>query len=490
MKFETITKSKCYLLVIYISFTSYIFGQSEIIWDTALSVADAQFGNTKPRIVLNGDGEPVVVFGKNNGELYLARKNGTQFTLPQQLAASGVAYVTNWTSADIGSKGDTIYVVFKAYPLEGGPIYLVRSFDGGVSVSSSMIVDHQQTGVGWLPSLDIDDDGQPHIVYMGHDQNWTNPQYYIMHSSDQGTSFSGAQSLTNTIPVEACDCCPAELAINNEKQVLLYRNNNQNERDIFGVYSNDSGSSFPSFCNLENLSWMVMSCPSTAPDGVIINDTLLSVSASKATGSYRIYLSKALVNNQITPEFVDSLVAPTQVSANQNHPRIKASDSHIAVCWHENLGSNYDVYVSVASVTNSSALYTTKLLANESQTGNQLYSDLVLNGNEIHVVYQDSPSGTVKYRRGIIGPTNQVLESAAPMLTCIPNPVKDDCIVSAPKAIGGIRIFNDAGQCIRSYKYAATECSEKVQLSTLGQGKYTLEVEFDNESAKIGIIKL
>ena len=136
MKFETITKSKCYLLVIYISFTSYIFGQSEIIWDTALSVADAQFGNTKPRIVLNGDGAPVVVFGNNNGELYLARKNGTQFTLPQELAVSGVAYVTNWISADIGSKGDTIYVVLKAYPLEGGPIYLVRCFDGGVSVSS------------------------------------------------------------------------------------------------------------------------------------------------------------------------------------------------------------------------------------------------------------------------------------------------------------------------------------------------------------------
>jgi hypothetical protein len=490
MKCATIPYIKVYLMLIFISISSSIFGQLEIVWEAAQSVAESQFGNIKPRIVLNGAGEPVVVFGKNNGELYLARKNGAQFTTPQQLAASGGAYVTNWTSADIGSKGDTIYIVYKAYPLETGPIYLVRSFDGGATLSNSMLIDHQQMGVAWLPSLDVDNNGQPHVVYMGHEQNWTDPQYYIKHSTDQGTSFSGALSLTNSIPVEACDCCPSELVIDNEKQVLLYRNNNQNERDIFGVYSNNSGSSFASFSNLENLSWMVMSCPSTAPDGVIINDTLFSVSSSKVTGSYRIYLSKALVSNQITPDFIDSLIAPSQVTANQNHPRIKASDSHMAVCWHENLGSNYDVYVSVASIANSSALYTSKHIANESQTGNQSFSDLTLNGNEIHVVYQDGPTGTVMYRKGLIGPTIQVFENTPPVLNCIPNPVKDVCLITAPKQIKGIRILNDAGQCIRSYDYGATQFSEKLQLSMLAQGKYTIEVEFNNGSAKTVIIKL
>ena len=102
MKCATIPYIKVYLMLIFISISSSIFGQLEIVWEAAQSVAESQFGNIKPRIVLNGAGEPVVVFGKNNGELYLARKNGAQFTTPQQLAASGGAYVTNWTSADIG----------------------------------------------------------------------------------------------------------------------------------------------------------------------------------------------------------------------------------------------------------------------------------------------------------------------------------------------------------------------------------------------------
>jgi len=63
-------------------------------------------------------------------------------------------------------------------------------------------------------------------------------------------------------------------------------------------------------------------------------------------------------------------------------------------------------------------------------------------------------------------------------------------MITAPKQIKGIRILNDAGQCIRSYDYVATQFSEKLQLSMLAQGKYTIEVEFNNGLAKTVIIKL
>jgi hypothetical protein len=56
-------------MLIFISISSSIFGQLEIVWEAAQSVAESQFGNIKPRIVLNGTGEPVVVFGKNTIEV-------------------------------------------------------------------------------------------------------------------------------------------------------------------------------------------------------------------------------------------------------------------------------------------------------------------------------------------------------------------------------------------------------------------------------------
>lgn len=466
------------------------YGQLEVTWQAPITVAASSFGSTKPRVVLNAEGMPVVVFGKNNGELYLSRMVSNAFGSPIQLASSGQAYVTNWTSADISAKGDTIMLAYKTYPLEIGAMYLVRSFDGGASIFDTQEIAHQQPGVAWLPSIKLDEAGHPHVIYMGHDQNWTNPQYYILHSTNWGASFLPSQPVTAAIPQEACDCCPAELVLAANKQVLLYRNNDQNLRDIYGVYSNDSGSNFLSACNTEQLDWLVTSCPSTAPDGVIINDTLWSVSASKASGAYRIYLSNASLDSQITRLATDSLVGPAQPSGNQNHPRMAASSEFIGITWHENTGTNYDVYVSLASTSFAEQLYNSKVLVSDNQTGNQLYSDLVLRGNEIHLVYQDNGSGTVVYRKGTIALTNNLVEPVSGRVSCWPNPVKDICQVQSTSPIQSIALYNEAGQRMASYTYPANQSTAQLHLAMLRAAKYTLKVQTTAGNFTLELLKL
>ena len=478
------------LLFILCFVSNLIFGQLNIEWETSIGVSNAQQGNTKPRIVLNGAKEPVVVFGKNSGELYLTKMVGNQFSAPQQFASNGMAYVNYWTSADLGSKGDTIYIVFKTLPLETGSIYLVRSFDGGTTLSDTILIDHQQPGVAWLPSLEVDQNGQPHVVYMGHDQNWISPNYYIIHSNDFGASFSNAQNITDGIAVEACDCCPSELVIEANQQVLLYRNNNQNLRDIYGVYSDNAGLDFLSNTNVENLNWLVNSCPSTAPDGVIVDDTLWSVGASKASGSYRVYLSKSHLTSQINSLLSDSLAAPAQVNANQNHPRIAASENYMAIVWHENTGSNYDVYVSVAPTFDGGQLYTTKILANEAVSGNQIYSDVVLDGNEIHIVYQDNSSGTVIYRKGTIIQNNAVENIVEPSFSCWPNPIRDKCSISSTMNMHRVTIFDGASKALQSYELDQPSTEMKLDLSQLMPGKYTIVVDFNFRKGSMEVIKL
>lgn len=478
------------ILVLLCIQTTNLYGQLYIAWDAPIEVAPAQLGNTKPRIVLNGDKEPVVVFGKNTGELYLAKMVGAQFSAPQQLATNGMAYVTYWTSADIGAHGDTIFVVFKTLPLETGPMYLIRSFDGGAALSDTILIDHLQAGVAWLPSLEVDQNGQPHVVYMGHDQNWLNPNYYLLHSNDFGSSFDAALNLTASIPDEACDCCPAELVISQEKQILLYRNNANNLRDIYGVYSANGGQNFQSSTNVENLNWFVTSCPSTAPDGVVINDTLWSVAASKASGAYRIYLSASALDTQISSFSTDSLAAPAQLSANQNHPRIAASQSFVATVWHENQGSNYDVFAAIAPTDAPSNLYNSKIQVNNVSTGSQINSDVALNNDTIHVVYQDNSTGTVMYRRGLIGQTNHLNGNELSKLSCHPNPIKNTCKLNAQWPIEFINVFNESGTLVAQQRYSNISNTVLLDLSNLAAGKYTLKVYFTSGATQITVLKI
>ena len=200
--------TKIYTTASFILLSFINFAQHSIAWEPEISVSDGSlYGNIRPRMTILENGNPVILYGNSGDEnLHISTWNGTSFNTPTQIVPAGMsAYVAHWTGPDIASKGDTIIAVFKLNPAETGNVYSVRSTDGGVTFSDTIRVDNHDDGVAWMPSMDIDDNGNPVITYMAHGPSWINPEYVLVNSDDAGLTYNPEFSVSTVIG-EACDC--------------------------------------------------------------------------------------------------------------------------------------------------------------------------------------------------------------------------------------------------------------------------------------------
>ncbi len=401
--------------------------QAPIVWEDTISVSDGSiYGNTRPRIVLNSQDDPVVVFGRNiDGSIHTAKFNGTDFDPPVQITPTGFqSYLANWTGPEIDASGDTIMIVFKENPIQEGHVYSVRSTNGGNSFSDPLRTDSHPVGVAWLPNIAFDNNGNPSVIYMVHDQVWLNPRFVVSHSDDGGITFNPEQEVTSIVPDEACDCCPATIAKQDNLQALLFRNNEGSIRDMYAVKSQDGGQSFPEYENIDYLNWMINQCPSTGPDAFIDDNHLFAVSASQASGRYRCYISKTDMVNTQSPETGFMLPAPESSVGNANFPRIHGNHDSLFVVWQASETSNYEVYCAYSSGDDFSSFEETKSQVNLVTSGTQSNPDLYYRNGYIHVVFQDGISGNVIYRRGRLSALG-VEENQNKDVLIYPNPATD-----------------------------------------------------------------
>ena len=423
--------NKLFKLSVYICiilpFNAFNQSQAPIVWEDTISVADGSiYGNTRPRIVLNSQDEPVVVFGRNiDGSIHTAKYNGLDFDPPVQITPNDFqSYLVNWTGPEIDASGDTIMMVFKENPLQEGHVYSVRSTDGGNSFSDPLRTDSHPVGVAWLPNIAFDNNGNPSVIYMVHDQVWLNPRYVVSHSDDGGITFNPEQEVTSIVPDEACDCCPAAIAKKDNLQALLFRNNEGGIRDMFAVKSQDGGLSFPDYQNIDYLNWMINQCPSTGPDAFIDNNTLFTVSASQASGRYRCYLAKTDMINTQAPENAFMLPSPESSVGNANFPRIHGKFDSLFVVWQASETSNYEVYCAYGSGGNFTSFEETKSQVNLVTSGTQSNPDLYYRNGYVHVVFQDGNTGNVIYRRGRLSALG-IEENQNKDVLIYPNPATD-----------------------------------------------------------------
>ena len=422
---------KLFKLSVYIClilpFNAFNQSQALIVWEDTISVATGSiYGNTRPRIVLNSQDEPVVVFGRNtDGGIHTAKFNGTDFDPPVQITPTGFqSYLANWTGPEIDASGDTIMMVFKESPIQEGHVYSVRSTDGGNSFSDPLRTDSHPVGVAWLPNIAFDNNGNPSVIYMVHDQVWLNPRFVVSHSNDGGITFNPEQEVTSIVPDEACDCCPATIAKQDNLQALVFRNNEGSIRDMFAVKSQDGGQSFSEYENIDYLNWMINQCPSTGPDAFIDESNLFVVSASQASGRYRCYISKTDMINTQSPETGFMLPAPESSVGNANFPRIHGNHDSLFVVWQAAETSNYEVFCAFASGDDFNSFEQTKSQVNLVNSGTQSNPDLYYRNGYVHVVFQDENTGNVVYRRGRLSALS-IEENQNKDVLIYPNPATD-----------------------------------------------------------------
>ena len=128
--------------------------------------------------------------------------------------------------------------VFIVYEQLQQGIFITRSDDGGVSFSPPNLVQGPvQGGYATLASVAIDGTGHPIVSYI---QDKNGALYQIRRSLDGGLNFQEPVTANTPAPGGAvCECCTSDMTTSGDSIWIVFRNNNQDLRDIWVSRSSD-----------------------------------------------------------------------------------------------------------------------------------------------------------------------------------------------------------------------------------------------------------
>ncbi|HLG04347.1 MAG TPA: T9SS type A sorting domain-containing protein [Bacteroidia bacterium] len=458
-----------------------------LTWGNEIIVAPGSiYGAVRPRIALDAAGEPTVIWGGSTTTqpLWAADWNGTGFATPVQLSPAGVdPYMQVWTGAEMAAGGNAIYVVFKREPFTSNNAYLVKSTDGGQTWSDTIFIGGASS---WLPSVAVTDNGNPVIVYM---ELLATGEYFTISSNDGGQTFTSPVNISSLAGTVACDCCPAYMDIEGNRQVVTWRRNSSNTRDIWMGVSNDGGATFPTGYDIDPTDWVVTSCPSVGPSPLLSGDSVITVYMSGASGGNRVYLSTA---NAITGQTGTSAMIAGSIPGTtmQTYPFIAGTGDTMIVVWQQTTSGNLDVWYSW-SLTGATSLYSNAAIANSITTNTQAYPHVVYGNGAFHLTWRDAVTNSIIYRKATISPSS-VEEQAISPVKVYPNPSGGNITIDlsafqnnvAPKAIG-IEVKDISGRIVESRKVTG---ESRVELTHQAAGTYLVVVrteEMENYVTRI-----
>ncbi len=465
------------LLLSILCFLNVIaFGQNQITWGITSDVSMSMYGYNFPRIVKDGGGDPLISW-THNSNMYFARWNGSGFTNPITLNSFPIAGA-GWMGPDIASKGDTIFAVYKKTP-EGDTsshVWCVGSFDGGMTFTPPVRVDYIGNNICRFPTVTIDGMGNPIVGFMRLDAGFGNAQWVVSKSTNLGASFStdvlasGWSSGTS----EVCDCCPSKIVADGNTVAMPYRDNNSNIRDSWVGISTDGGANFLGGMDVDQQGWMLMSCPSSGPDAVIIGDNLYTTYMSGASGSSRVSYNISSIS-ALTGSNAIPLAQPMAVTS-QNFPRIDSDLNSMAFAWKqvsggqqelaiqftENLAGGINPLLEIVDINNIGAV------------------DIMMNNGTIWLVWEDPSSGTVKYRSGTYTQSlgNKPVENFQSYLKVQPNPSSD------------VWKINGISQSQRIQYDLSTISGEIIERNSVANFDSKFNIELENSGLNSGIYYL
>lgn len=389
-------KRTIYFLLSFFITVSLNAQTTGVVWGSPINVGTGTtHNNIYPRLTLTAGDIPLVIWEDNSPAIiYSARKTGTTFSTPLGINGGASPYVMTWTGPEIASSGDTAFVVFMT-AIANSKSYAVRTLDGGLTFSDTIRIDNETNRLASFPTVAVMQGGNPIVAYMGSDTiSMLDPEYTVTRSMDGGLTF--LPPVEPIVPGEACDCCPASLAISENTHALLFRNNISNLREMWASFSTDSCASFPISSNIDTTNWIVSSCPSSAPSGVINGDSLVYTWMSDATGDPRIYVGSVNVNDQQIGQHRQ--LYPVGV-ATQNFPVIAGKGDTLGVVW---LGYNagFQEVLFTYSFTGVAGLGMDVDTITKGLAGNQSRPDIAFNNGKFHVVYSQSTGTQVHYVEG------------------------------------------------------------------------------------------
>ena len=404
---------------------------AQVTWSTPVTVTTGSaFGNLHPRVTLNRSGNPLVLWGKSDTKAYFSRWNGTAFTAPIVVGNAGInVFAQSWAGPDIASYGDTVYVTMKRSPetMSMNHMYMAHSYNGGVTFSDTVKIDNIDTSMSRFPVVTTTSTGNPLVTFMKFNTTFGDAKYVVTRSTDFGMTFT-PDVLASGAAGDVCDCCPSSIIASGSKVAMLFRNNVSMIRDTWAGISTDGGMTFPSTIAVDTTNWMLMSCPSSGPDGFIIGDSLYTVFMSTASGTAFVYLSRASLSGTTTKH--SRITGMFTGLSSQNYPRMANAGNAAAVVWKQNTTTGNSIVYSFTN--NISSGFPTYTVVPTATGSGMINADVTLTPGAIHIVWEDDNTGSVMYAKGTYTVPSTSIEPLVKkeLIEVYPNPANESFTVS------------------------------------------------------------
>jgi hypothetical protein len=476
--------------------------QNNLAWTPPLAVAPASFGNFSPRLAVQPDGSPLVVWG-NSGvsepEIRLARWENGVFSAPALISTGSVLpdiYI--FGGLDLAVAGDRVYVVFEDFSTG---IHLVTSEDGAQTFLDPVKVFTPGPGqFATLAGMKTDGAGNPVIAYIHELTNETEAVYRVSRSTDGGISFLPSANASDAAAGDfVCECCYPDLVTAGDTIWLAFRNNMNNLRDMWVTRSTDGGASFPAAADVDATDWVINACPISGPQlQRLSGDTLLSVWMSRGEGSARVYGSTV---NGVTMEkgwewaFPVTGMSPT-APVQQNHPDVAGSGDTTGVVWEETgFGTNGQDLLFAFSTLGSAGLAGSQPVNLTQAAGTQRYPQLAYRDGVFHLLYADAASGQIWYRRGEIVLDAEAPAADEPGFRVSTRPATAELLVWPTGLAAGTasaRLFDVFGKPVGQWSALPVEGQEPLALPVhdLPGGTYFLTINYRGGAQTLRVVYL
>jgi len=384
----------CLLLPIF-SFGQYLNPSTPYILSSGPSE-----GYERPRVVITANNSPFVIWSKpSTPKAIKARKwNGTDFDSAADLVNADLM-PTGFIGPEIAAKGDTVYLIFESLLHNNHVIYLKRSFDGGLTFSDTIRVsDNSNTHKFAMPNISVREDGNPVISYMECLPNWTDWKQVVKTSFNFGMSFSPATDVSALAPGEPCDCCQSTLVTNGNNVYLLFRNDDNNVRNTYIAHSTDNGLTFTATQDLDDINWVLNSCPTSSAVGAVLGDSIMVVRRNGGSGVNELFKSNVNADDLQKSYFTQVESAGSSL---QDKAEIATDLNNFVTVWEENRNGNKDCFYSVIG-SDGKSLYN-GIISDTATFGHKIEPDIAYGGpysGNFSVVYTASTQHEVHFLYG------------------------------------------------------------------------------------------
>ncbi|MDZ4824693.1 MAG: T9SS type A sorting domain-containing protein [Flavobacteriales bacterium] len=358
--------------------------------------AQDPWGNVRPRLALDSDNNPIVIWTHTDSmAVFLSKYDGTIFSSPMRINPLDIHAITyDWGGPDVASIGSKVYVLYQSHgDAMYGPVYLHNSTDNGDSWSDTLRVDSPALNENsWLPALGIGQEGGGPIVAYMKMQNEAGHEWYMTRSTD-GNSFTEEMIVSGGANGPVCDCCPATITTTPYLEAIVFRNNDDNLRDIHAAYNYSALESGPIPVDVDTVEWVIGACPASGPSAFWQGGNLITTWRTLYDGHVRIFTSSYDIQND---ELTTKQLYPQEGSMQQNYPIVAGMGNIMAVVWEQTTSGQRDIYFTY-STTGFDELGTEIINLTENMDGNQLRPHMVYDGYKFHIVFTDNGGDAVQY---------------------------------------------------------------------------------------------